>query len=133
MTETSHNGVFLQWEEVRKMAGSGLVTFGSHTDSHKILTSLNEEEIHEELIKSKETLISESAVHPSFIPFSYPNGNYDEKVVRMVKDAGYHIAVTTENGWNDSETPPFHLRRMAIHQDMSSTKEMFGCRITNIF
>lgn len=133
VTDTSHDGVFLQWEEVQKMAGSDLITFGSHTDSHKILTSLNEDEVQEELIKSKEILISKSAVHPSFIPFSYPNGNYDGRIVDLVRNSGYHAAVTTEDGWNGSETPPFQLRRMAIHQDMSSTKEMFGCRISNIF
>jgi peptidoglycan/xylan/chitin deacetylase (PgdA/CDA1 family) len=123
---------FLTWEEVEKMAGSGLITFGSHTNNHKILTYLNDKEVMEEMIESKNKLLSERLVNPSFIPFCYPNGKYDERVVRMVEEAGYHLAVTTENGWNHPSTPLFNLQRIGIHQDMSSSKEMFGCRITNL-
>ena len=124
---------FLNWDEVRKMAESGLITFGSHTANHRILVYLNEKEIVDELIDSKNKLLSEGVVDPSFIPFCYPNGNYDESVVWMVKEAGYHVAVTTERGWNDLNSSFFKLKRVAIHQDISSTKELLGCRTANIF
>ena len=129
---TDNEPAFLNWEEARNMADSGLISFGSHTSSHKILTHLNEKEILEELIQSKNRLITERVINPSFIPFSYPNGNYDDDVARKVKEAGYHVAVTTENGWNHQNTLLYNLKRVAIHQDMTRTKAMFGCRITNI-
>lgn len=115
------------------MKASGLITFGSHTASHRILKQLKDEEILDELLRSKERLIAEEVVDPSSIPFSYPNGNYNEKIVRMVKEAGYSLAVTTESGWNHPGGNPFLLKRTTIHQDMSSTKAMFGCRIVDIF
>jgi peptidoglycan/xylan/chitin deacetylase (PgdA/CDA1 family) len=124
---------FLSWEEVKEMAQSGLISFGSHTASHRILTTLTDGEIQDELIRSKEKLIAEKVVDPTFIPFSYPNGNYNEKIVRMVKDAGYSLAVTTENGWNRPQSDPFSLRRIAVHQDITSTEAMLGCRIIGIF
>lgn len=124
---------FLNWEEVRKMAEAGLITFGSHTANHRILVYLNKKEIMDELIDSKNKLLSEGVVDPSFIPFCYPNGNFDESVVQMVKDAGYHVAVTTERGWNNPNSSFFKLKRVAIHQDISSTKELLGCRTANIF
>ena len=124
---------FLNWEEVAEMAKSGLISFGSHTENHKMLTYLKNNDILEELIKSKNKLISENIVDKSFIPFCYPNGNYNDMVIRLVKEAGYHVAVTTENGWNNQNASLFNLQRIAIHQDISSTKEMFGCRISNIF
>ena len=124
---------FLSWEEVREMAQSGLISFGSHTASHRILTTLTDTEIQGELVRSKERLILEKVVDPSFIPFSYPNGSYDEKIAKMVKEVGYNLAVNTEGGWNHLGSNPFTLRRIAIHQDMTSTEAMFGCRITNIF
>lgn len=123
---------FLSWDEVREMKSSGLITFGSHTASHRILTTLTDEEIYDELIKSKAKLISEDAIDPVCIPFCYPNGNYNEKIARMVKEVGYHLAVTIENGWNNSKIDPFRLRRIGIHQDMTSTEAMFGCRIVGI-
>jgi peptidoglycan/xylan/chitin deacetylase (PgdA/CDA1 family) len=133
MNPNHPNRVFLSWEEVKEMGQSGIITFGSHTASHRILTTLTDDEIQDELMRSRERLIAEKVVDKSFIPFSYPNGNYNEKISGMVKEIGYNLAVTTENGWNHLGSNPFTLRRIAIHQDMTSTEAMFGCRITNIF
>ena len=41
------------------MAQSGIITVGSHTARHRILTTLDEDEIHNELVESKEKLIAE--------------------------------------------------------------------------
>lgn len=124
---------FLSWEQVRKMQQSGLISFGSHTVSHRILTTLDKDEVMSELIDSKKKLLEENAVSPSFIPFCYPNGNHNQKIAEMVKKAGYSMAVTTKNGWNDRSANPFTLKRIGIHQDMSSTKAMFACKISEMF
>jgi peptidoglycan/xylan/chitin deacetylase (PgdA/CDA1 family) len=124
---------FLNWGEVRMMVESGLISFGSHTNNHKILTHLDSNELLEELIQSKNRLISENVVNESFIPFCYPNGNYDSRVIKSVQEAGYHIAVTTNMGWNQQDTHLYTLKRIGIHQDITSTKAMFGYRIANIF
>ena len=123
---------FLTWDEIKTMKDSGLISFGSHTKGHQILTTLGETEIQAELLKSKEKLIAEKVVDPSFIPFCYPNGNCSCQIFQLVKDAGYDMAVTTRKGWNSSQADPFSLQRIAIHQDMTSTKAMFGCKIAEI-
>lgn len=123
---------FLKWGEVEEMKKSGFINFGSHTHNHKMLTYLDDQEIMDELVQSKNRLISEKVVESTFIPFSYPNGNYDERVVDMVRVAGYHSAATTEMGWNHRNMPLYRLNRVAIHQDISSNKEMFGCKICNL-
>jgi len=123
---------FLNWEEVKLMEESGLITFGSHSAKHKILVNINENEIVEELIESKNTLLAKGVVQRSFIPFCYPNGDYNERIVQIVRDTGYHVAVTTESGWNHVNIPQFNLHRIAIHQDMSFNKQLFGCRIANL-
>jgi peptidoglycan/xylan/chitin deacetylase (PgdA/CDA1 family) len=129
---TPNQRVFLNWEEVREMRGSGLVSFGSHTHNHRILVHLKEEEVREELVLSKKILLREGVVDPSFIPFCYPNGNSNQRIVCMVQEAGYHAAVSTGNGWNDGDASPFELKRVAIHQDMTASREMFGCRVVDI-
>jgi peptidoglycan/xylan/chitin deacetylase (PgdA/CDA1 family) len=123
---------FLTWEEVRIMAESGLVSFGSHTGKHKILTHLADDEIMQELTESKETLISEGAADASFLAFSYPNGNYDTRIADLVAQSGYHLAVTTEKGWNSASSPRMQLKRVSIHQDIASSPDLFGCRISGI-
>jgi peptidoglycan/xylan/chitin deacetylase (PgdA/CDA1 family) len=123
---------FLSWEEVREMAGSGLISFGSHTAGHRILTTLTEEEAEHELKKSRDVLITQKAVDPTFVSFGYPNGNFTNRLSEMVQETGYHLAVTTQPGWNRHGESLYTLRRIAIHQDMTSTEVMFGSRIVNL-
>ena len=75
--------------------------------------------IQDELARSREALLDQKIVNPSFITFCYPNGNYTERIAGMVKDAGYHAAVTTNHGWSHRDADPFQLRRIGIHQDMN--------------
>ena len=68
-------------------------------------------------------------VDPSFIPFCYPNGNYTREIAEMVRSAGYHAAVTTKKGWNQFDDDRFMLKRIGIHQDMTSSVPLFAARI----
>ncbi len=124
---------FLNWDEVIEMYESGLVTFGSHTVSHRILTTLNPGEIRRELEESRNQLIEKGVVDSSAIPFSYPNGNYDAHIIELARESGYSLGVTTGSGWNGFEENLFELKRIPVHQDISSTTEMFGCRVAEIF
>ena len=128
------NRAFLSWDEVRDMYKSGNIMIGSHTENHPILTNLKEAHVLQELSNSMEQLMGKGVVGRSFIPFSYPNGDYNDRIVEMVKRAGYNLAVTTKNGWNIPavEADLFRLRRISIHQDMTSTESMFSSRILNI-
>ena len=123
---------FLSWDEVRDLARSGLIDFGSHTSSHRILTLLTEKEVCEELKKPLECLIYEKVVDRSFIPFSYPNGENNGNIAQMVRDAGYNLAVTTETGWNNPCSDPYQLRRISIHEDMTSSNAMLRCKILGL-
>ncbi len=123
---------FLSWEEIQEMQESKIITYGSHTSKHSILTTISANEIQKELIKSKEKLIFENAVENEFVPFCYPNGNFNEDIVKMVENTGYSMAVTTTNGWNRINANPYCLKRIGIHQDMASNLTMFGCKITKV-
>ena len=123
---------FLIWDEVREMHRTGLVSFGSHTETHRILTTLSDEEIDRELRRSKERLTEEGVADPSFFPFAYPNGNHTGEIIRFVKDHRYILAVSTMAGWNGKDASPFALKRISVHQDMTASMEMFGCRIAEI-
>ena len=124
--------VFLTWEHIKEMHGSGLIAFGSHTAGHKILTLCSDEEVVRELASSKTTLLNEKAVDEDFVPFCYPNGSFDERIRGLVCAAGYHMAVTTEKGWNKWNSNILSLRRIGIHQDMASTNAMYACRIVGL-
>jgi peptidoglycan/xylan/chitin deacetylase (PgdA/CDA1 family) len=127
---------FLSWEEVKEMHNSGVVDFGSHTKSHQILTTISDDVIRQELIQSRNKLVENNIVSPFFVPFAYPNGNYTRKIANMVEKAGYSIALTTEKGWNrieDDRSNIYELKRVGIHQDLTSSNPMLACRIFGIY
>jgi len=120
---------FLNWDELLEMKHSGLVYYGSHTANHKILTTLKPSEIKAELFNSFNKLISKNLVDPSFIPFCYPNGSYNPATVNIVQEAGYTAAFTTRGGFNTPDSNLFTLKRIGLHQDISSSKALLSYRI----
>ncbi len=123
---------FLSWEEAQEMFASGLVSFGSHTAGHFLLTTLTEEQVRHELRKSMEALIARNVTNTNFISFSYPNGNYSERLSEMVREAGYHLAVTTQYGWHCLGVNAHTIPRISVHQDITSTEAMFESRIVDL-
>jgi peptidoglycan/xylan/chitin deacetylase (PgdA/CDA1 family) len=123
---------FLNWDEVVEMRDSGLISFGSHTVKHQILTTVDRDVVAKELKDSRKRLLHEGVVDDSFIPFCYPNGNYSDEIVEMVMMAGYHLAVTTEKGWNHKDDEPFTLKRIGMHEDMSFSTALFACKLADL-
>lgn len=123
---------FLSWEEIDEMKNSGLISFGSHTANHQILTTIDTEEIVNELTFSRNKLINKNAFCRSSVPFCYPNGNYTKTIADMVKESGYNIAVTTKNGWNHINDGHFTLKRVGIHEDMTSNTSLFASRVAGL-
>lgn len=66
---------------------------GGHTLTHKVLPSLSEEEMMEEIMKGKEEL---EKTCDEIISFAYPKGQYNQKVIGIVKKAGFKGARTAE-------------------------------------
>ncbi len=124
---------FLNWQEITEMRDSGLVAFGSHTVSHQILTTLDGLKIKKELIESKKELLRKKLVDDTCISFCYPNGNYTSAIAGLVQASGYHLAVTTKNGWNCVDDNRFTLRRIGIHEDMTATTALFASRLAEFF
>lgn len=131
--EPSSGRFFLSWEEARELKHSGLVDFGSHTATHRILTTLNESEVKEELHRSLQKVVDEGVANMGSVPLCYPNGDFDHRIVHLAQESGYSLAVTTRRGWNGPGSDRFTFRRVSMHQDMTSTSAMLGCRILGIF
>jgi peptidoglycan/xylan/chitin deacetylase (PgdA/CDA1 family) len=120
---------WLNWKEVLEMS-EGRISFGAHTHNHRILTRMSTGDAEKEITHSKEVL--SRRLGKPVEAFSYPNGGYDEKIVDMVRENGFKLAVTTRKGSaNDSESP-FTLRRILLHESMTDTIPLFRCRISAV-
>jgi len=84
----------MDWSELGSL-DPGLVTLGSHTFTHPILTTLSEGALEFELGESRRCL--EQKLEREIEFFCYPNGAYDARVYQAVKN-NYRAAVTTETG-----------------------------------
>ncbi len=122
--------MLLSWPEIEEMSRHD-ISFGSHSLSHAILTKLTIEKVRIEMQSSLETLRQKNINH---VPvFCYPNGNYTKEIVELAKSAGYSAAVTTRFGVeNGSPQRMFELKRIGIHNDITSTVPLFAFHLSGL-
>jgi peptidoglycan/xylan/chitin deacetylase (PgdA/CDA1 family) len=92
--------LMLNWQQVLEMKEGGM-SFGAHTKSHPILSTLSAGAQKEEIVGSKETI--EDFLGTPVCLFAYPNGrekDYDSDTLEVLLQAGFECAVTTRNGLN---------------------------------
>ena len=91
------------------------VDFQPHTQFHPILPHCPETECRQEILGSKTDLEGLLGIECSH--FSYPNGDYTDREIEIVKTAGFRSARTTVIGWNTLETAPYQLKTVPIADD----------------
>lgn len=109
------NEKFLNWVEVDELHKDGLMTFGSHTVSHKSLAQLGDEELRHEVNTSKKAI--EEKLGTSVDIFSYPYGtrlDFEGRSISALSVAGYKLACTSLNGINRRVMNPLKLFRTKI-------------------
>jgi peptidoglycan/xylan/chitin deacetylase (PgdA/CDA1 family) len=102
---------FLSWKQVRGFERRG-VEIGSHTVSHAALTSLSDAGALAELVHSRKKL--ERKLDHRVPWLAYPYGDYDTRIERLARKAGYKLAVTTDWGSLQSARRPFALKRLRV-------------------
>lgn len=93
------NDLMLTTSQLRRLADAGM-DIGAHTVHHPILTRLDDERARQEIAGSKEML--EAVIDRPVELFAFPNGkptvDYDQRHVRMARDAGFVAAFSTQWG-----------------------------------
>jgi len=114
-------GDMLDWDDVRLLRDRG-VDIGAHTVGHPILSRADDATAAAEIVGSRDRLEAELGVPPRH--FAYPNGgpgDFLDRDVRTVVDAGFASAVTTIEGVNRPATDRFRLHRFNVHEDRFRT------------
>ncbi len=108
-----HQQGHMSIDDLRALRRSG-ATVASHTLNHADLTALVRENLgaaQAEVIESREQIES-SVDGVDFL--AYPLGLFDEDSARLVKDAGYRAAVTTQLGIVHRQDRLFEMRRISV-------------------
>jgi peptidoglycan/xylan/chitin deacetylase (PgdA/CDA1 family) len=103
----------LNWGEISKMNRAG-ADFGSHGLTHRLLDSLDTDEVDKELVESKKAI--ESKLGKPVGSLTYPNGNYNDKIEKQVEKAGYACAfIVGKNARKDK----YAIGRVGVHNGVS--------------
>lgn len=88
------------------------VNFQCHTVFHPCLPKCDREEAWEEIVESKRALEEEYGLEVDTL--AYPNGDYSDREIALLKEAGYRNAITVDFGFNSLKTNPFQFKRISI-------------------
>lgn len=98
-------------EELLELSKCKNVEIGSHTMSHPFLTTCDMNELQEEIGYSKQVL--EEWIDKKITTFSYPIGDFDERVTSLVSESDYLLAFTTIKGHTFMDSNVFELPRFS--------------------
>ena len=118
----------LDWQQVRRMAHSGLVRFGSHTRNHRRLRAdLPAAVLQDEVQGSARDIQQHLGRAPA--GFCYPNGDLCAAARDSVK-AHYRYAALNDLGINARAVDPFSLLRVSFHDASGADAQRVMGRIT---
>ena len=104
----------MTWEKVKSLSKEG-IRFGSHTQTHPILSQVSLVNVETELVGSKRAI--EEHLEAACSLFAYPNGSWTEAVRDQVVQAGYKLAFIAESGWWTPETDPYLIPRTCLCEE----------------
>lgn len=115
-TELGTDRPFLSREEILRLQEDGW-TIGSHSATHGDFFILDEAGIKKEIGESKMAL--EKSLGCVIEYFAYPRGRYTDAVLAEVKNAGYRMALSMDDGRIDSQTPLLAIPRVGVDRTHS--------------
>ena len=104
---------YLTFEQVQDMQNRG-IEIGSHTADHISLVLLDEEFLINQVRYSK-IFLEWSGLKP-IASFSYPNGEYNSDLAKLLQRENYLTAVTGDVGLNNLDSDPYTLKRVHIRK-----------------
>jgi len=111
----------LDWEMVSELSQKG-INFGGHTANHVVLPLEHEDVMRAEIFRSKAEL--DARLGRKVVSFAYPNGEHNAHIRSIAAEAGYTVAVTTENRVNRAGADLLALGRTSLCEE--STRGIAG-------
>lgn len=110
---------YLTWDQIKEMEKYNVVA-GAHTRHHVYLPQVSETQARDEIAGSKK-VIEEHLGH-RIDYFAYPSGGFTAEDKRLIKEAGYKAALTTNRGKAKFNSDLYELKR--IH--MNDTDDQYS-------
>ena len=112
----------MSWEQIKEAQDAGM-TIGSHTHTHRVLSTLSRAEQLEEFLISKQIL--EAKLKTRIRSVAYPVGGYEDchlETGGLAEQSGYELGFSFQTGFNPlSEISPFNVRRISSEEGIPLT------------
>jgi len=110
-------------EGLIKLSSNPFITIGNHTDDHVICINCRSEELGREIKVCEDKLID--WVGDKYVNvFSYPNGDYDDGVQRIVRDNNMIAAFTNEPKLVTKEDDMYLIPRLGVVDNLSFSENI---------
>ncbi len=125
----------LTWEMVAAMHRQG-ITVGSHTRTHPVLTNEDPARQIHELVSSREAI--QDRIGAPVRHFAYPDGAFDDAIVRAVATAGYAFAYTACRH-QDPDRPHLTIARRFLWENACLdsrgrfSSAVMGCLVNGVY
>lgn len=121
---------YLHWDQIREMSAHG-IDFGSHTRTHAYVPNLNQEQLLEEALSSKQEI--EMHLGRPVKHFCYPLGGFREESKDVLRQAGYLSAVTTNRGSDRQQQDLYAIRRIKVTNSDAVKPLSFWAKLSGYF
>lgn len=118
ITGFTHKSNHLSLSEMKALKASGHVDFASHTVDHLDLTTLTTTQQRQELVNSKKWL--DKQLNQTTKVLCYPSGQANTTTHKLAKQAGYSLALTTNEGFATMSEGLYNLSRLRISPGIST-------------
>ncbi len=110
---------YMSWKQLDELASNGM-EIGSHTLSHRALTTLDRISVLEELKSSKSLIEAKLKRKVTFL--SFPHGSFNRQILAVAKEAGYIGCCTSRFGYYRSNIDPYKIYRINIKRTYGLSK-----------
>lgn len=124
-THEVQSSQLMSWDQIREVQANN-ISIGAHTHSHRVLSTITDEEQKNELEISKKILEDKLGVPVNSV--SYPVGSsefFTQNSKKSAREVGYKIAYSFNTGINRNRiSDPFDIKRVCPAEDFSVFKAM---------
>ncbi len=110
--KSSKNYEVANWKIIKKISKNNLFTLGGHSLSHDILTKMNTRELNYNIVKTIEIIKNKTGVNVEH--FSYPEGKFDNNVIKYLKKNNIKSAPIATGFKNTHNTNLYKIKRVMV-------------------
>ncbi|QKE29987.1 polysaccharide deacetylase [Arcobacter acticola] len=111
---------FMTWEEIKDASKYGEISL--HSYGHKHLTKLSDDKIFEDTKKAYDIFVEKLGFKPK--GYTYPYGEYDQRVKEVVKRFNFEYIANQNNGSVNNKSDIYDLNRIALVGDVNLEEKL---------